>query len=43
MKEIFYVDPNDGEVQRMRRAREREQVAAAASNMDREQQLSDKR
>ena len=45
MKEIFYVDPNDSEVQRMKR--EREQAAAAAtvtaSNVDTEQQLTDKR
>ena len=38
MKEIFYVDPNDSEVQRMKR--EREQVAAAVNT---EQPLSDKR
>ena len=43
MKEIFYIDPDDSEVQRMKKAREREQVAAATSNVDREQQLSDKR
>ncbi len=44
MKEIFYVDPNDSEVQRMKR--EREQVAtaaAAASSVNTEQQISDKR
>lgn len=40
MKEIFYIDPNDSEVQRMKR--EREQVAAA-SNVNTEQQLTDKR
>lgn len=41
MKEIFYVDPNDSEVQRMKR--EREQVATAASSVNTEQPLSNKR
>ena len=43
MKEIFYVDPNDSEVQRMKREKKQVATAAAGSNVNTEQPLSDKR
>ena len=41
IKRIFYIDPNDSEVQRMKK--EKKQETAATAEVEREQQFSDSR